>query len=407
MLNNLLFTLRSLNIQDSSIRDCLNNIDKIEYQIEELKNRNDRRKEERNTKLEKELEEINKSLKDLIKDNPKKIINAIRNKIERGFGYSYSSTSFELFQNADDSLVELENILDSDIGIRCKFVLEWDEKFINILHWGRPINLASYPQADKQSAENSGYNQDLRKMLSFNTSDKNEQETGKFGLGFKSVHLLTQQPFVISDALRFVIHAGLIPYSLPRNNSEIDDDAIINNLQEELKKESPSHDIKDGTIIHLPIDQELKIDIEKEVIQDFYKYAGLLIIFAKRIRKCKLIGNSQIKELSWHPKTILGIDGIETGKICLYQQKQWKETKIIHFHLSLGNIIFELPSDLQKNVSLTEFPTFWVTAPTKENLDVRFIINANFDITTGRTSLDRNSANNRNLMKKIGKELGE
>jgi len=51
-------------------------------------------------------------------------------------------------------------------------------------------------------------------------------------------------------------------------------------------------------------------------------------------------------------------------------------------------------------------PTFWVTAPTQEKLDVGFILNAAFKVTTGRTKLDP-TGQNKELANNIGIALGQ
>ncbi|MEG4319083.1 MULTISPECIES: DUF3883 domain-containing protein [unclassified Microcoleus] len=51
-------------------------------------------------------------------------------------------------------------------------------------------------------------------------------------------------------------------------------------------------------------------------------------------------------------------------------------------------------------------PTFWVTAPTQETLDVGFILNAAFKVTTGRTKLDP-TGQNKELANSIGIAFGQ
>ena len=72
-----------------------------------------------------------------------------------------------------------------------------------------------------------GYDQDLQKMLTLNFSDKgvnpNDRPaivTGRFGLGFKSVFFVSEQPEVISGRLAFEIRGGFFPVALCQSAAE-------------------------------------------------------------------------------------------------------------------------------------------------------------------------------------------
>jgi hypothetical protein len=276
------------------------------------------------------------------------------------------------------------------------------------MHWGRPINQELHSD---HLNENLGYKRDLNKMLCFNDSNKDESKTGKFGLGFKTVHLISEEPSIISGELKFLICSGLFPVALPRFNKENQDLDLIDFLHDCLKSNSSTSDINDGTILNLPLDLSV-IDKVDDVIRDFYTSVGLLLVFSKKIKCCKLISNYHpTVNLAWKPQTILNISGIEYGKVKfptnIVNPDQWNSFLLINFRLSLGNIALIILPNLWSESPLTQLPTFWVTNPTKESLDIKFAINAKFDITTGRTSFDRNSIYNNEIIRKIGAELGE
>ena len=89
---------------------------------------------------------------------------------------------------------------------------------VDVMHWGRPINdtgSAAFPAGrDRQ------WDQDLYFMLLMNLSGKPGEApgqaslsstTGRFGLGFKSVHLLSSSPSVVSGFIAFSIAGGFAP----------------------------------------------------------------------------------------------------------------------------------------------------------------------------------------------------
>src|SRR5207237_185748 len=91
------------------------------------------------------------------------------------FQYSLESVPFELFQNGDDAVAELEE-MQTDLDPQAKkFVLHLDSSqgMLEIVHWGRPINRHEFPNF--REGLKRGYDQDLQKMLTLNFSDKGVQ----------------------------------------------------------------------------------------------------------------------------------------------------------------------------------------------------------------------------------------
>ena len=146
------------------------------------------------------------------------LLTAVRCKI-RQYQYTPQSVPFELFQNADDAVVESfemygdsppENPENTDTT---RFVIQQEDDKITFIHWGRPINKFRSAQLNGRAR---GFHKDLEKMLILSNSDKSESPgnvTGKFGLGFKSVFLVTSKPRVASGQLGFEAEAGFSPNS--------------------------------------------------------------------------------------------------------------------------------------------------------------------------------------------------
>ena len=138
------------------------------------------------------------------------LLTAVRHKIMQ-YQYTPQSVPFELFQNADDAVVEsFEMYGDSppENTDTTRFVIQQEDDKITFIHWGRPINKFRSAQLNGRAR---GFHKDLEKMLILSNSDKSESPgnvTGKFGLGFKSVFLVTSKPRVASGQLGFEAEGG-------------------------------------------------------------------------------------------------------------------------------------------------------------------------------------------------------
>ncbi len=314
------------------------------------------------------------------------------------YGYRRQSIPFELFQNADDAVIEwLEMASKQTLEEKRKqFVVVWTENKLLFIHAGRSIGCFQHSERPERQYRDRGFDFDLEKMLNFNISDKGKEVTGKFGLGFKSVYLACRRPCVLSKNLGFTVEGGMIPSRLdPQKTRELRE-----NLQRYIG-------LADATIVELALDENVSC---QDVLQDFRDLASILLVFSKGIKTCKFINNShQEVTLSWSASSVLRVPRVETGKyqtkngvesvlLCLRTGGEAEATLLLGIVEQNGRICHALPEDT---------PTFWVTAPTREKLFLGFVLNANFDITTGRESLVKSSARNRELAKRIGEALGE
>jgi hypothetical protein len=316
------------------------------------------------------------------------VLEAVRSKI-RDFQYSPTSTLFELFQNADDAVVELAQIISypdqppifSDDAVlplsARRFVLRKTEDHLTVMHWGRPVNHAGgsgFPGRER------GFHQDLEKMLILSSSDKPISQggvTGKFGLGFKSVFLISNVPKLISGRLQAEILAGMYPEQLEN----------LTPLRAALKEEAPEARTA-GTLIDLHLD----LGASEEVCAPFEKWAALLAVFAKRIRRLKIDHNGKRENYEWIPSIALTAEEvqIEYGALRLAQTASEAKVPVLHFRLGKSggllvgigpNGFRELPGDV---------PAIWVVAPTQEDAGIGFAINGAFEVDAGRTRLSSN-----------------
>lgn len=396
------YILRALGVKNLKISDQLKRWEDKEFALSDWERRSHKNNHEFE-QLHQDIKLISAEIERLIQEDidiQQEVLESVRRKIGEGqYGYHLSNIPFELFQNADDSIKELECFLDFIEPERRYYIVNWNDNRITFMHWGRPINQFIHPDHRNRNFRDRGFDRDLIKMLSFNISDKPSEATGKFGLGFKTVHLATQQPKIISGDLSFAVSGGLLP--VPITSIQ-----ILDELRNHLDYEQPSPEITDGTLIDLELEPQLH---SEAILKEFKQQANLLLVFAKEIRKCKLIGPNFHQELAWSFTPVFGITGIEYGQIRLPTKSgQWLTHKLLCFRLLAGDIAIALPANkLQAQSPLLEHSTFWVTTPTKETLGLQFIINSSFDVTTGRTSLDRNSNHNQQLIQHLGQQLGE
>ncbi|QDZ39824.1 hypothetical protein FRE64_07640 [Euhalothece natronophila Z-M001] len=397
IIENCSYTLRVLEINNKSLIDTMEQIDDKRYDRLSLEKQTPIIKNNINN-VSAEIKRKIKSIQDTIKNNTdvqNDLLVSVRKKIQN-FGYSNKSVLFELFQNADDAALERNHFLNSNDYRYSKTeecVISLNSSELELIHWGRPINQFSDPTLNKR-LQGKGYQRDLVKMLSFNISDKNEEATGEFGLGFKTVYLLTDCPKVHSGNLSFQVNGGILPEPI----TDLDE---IQKLQKRIKQfQQPDQDSIDGTIIKLPISARNDRQLIQSIINEFKSYTHLILAFAKKIKSCR-IESDQVKTIKWEPEKVLGIDGIE----CDVVQNQ----PTLCFRLKKGQVAIALPRKLDDDEDsfLREMPTFWVTVPTKELLSLRFVVNSQFDINPGRTSLDPNSTDNQELISEIGEQLGE
>ena len=90
------------------------------------------KKEELSKMLKGKLQDADSS----ISDDERYLLDEIRDTINKQYQYNESSIPFEIFQNADDALKQLPE----DKRNKKSFVLEEENKQIQFLHWGRPVN---------------------------------------------------------------------------------------------------------------------------------------------------------------------------------------------------------------------------------------------------------------------------
>ena len=303
------------------------------------------------------------------------LLTAVRCKI-RQYQYTPQSVPFELFQNADDAVVESFEMYgdsppDPENTDTTRFVIQQEDDKITFIHWGRPINKFRSAQLNGRAR---GFHKDLEKMLILSNSDKSESPgnvTGKFGLGFKSVFLVTSKPRVASGQLGFEAEGGFFPKQLTGEP--------LRELQCQI--EACQNDGKEGTIISIQA-EECSV---QECLKKFRDVVHFIPVFARRIRRCDWIRDGQTEFWEWNDRPLTQSKRVCVGEFQPSSDGQRARQTAMVFRASQGDLLVGL--DAHGVVKLEEsIPTVWVTVPipTTKCLDLGFIVNGRFDLDVGR-----------------------
>lgn len=293
------------------------------------------------------LEELKKELWDIAQDK-NEIYEAILKKIQN-YGYREEGVLLELIQNADDALRERSEPNTEERSV----TIDLHDHILSFSHYGRPIN-------EKNEGEASA-NNDLYSMLMLNRSEKESHSaTGKLGLGFKSVFLLSEQPVIQSKALCFSIRNGMFP-------------------QEETMRLDQDDEI---TLFRLPIKREIPDEeIKQRIFSRISASAALIPVFAHEIREFVININGDEETFAYNP------DASDRGQ-------GWIADYNAHV------LVFSAPeTGIQLAIRLDEYrrptrfpdtmPPLWHTLPTVSGLDWRlgYAINGPFSLNAGRSNI--------------------
>jgi hypothetical protein len=322
------------------------------------------------------------------------LVEAVRRKMT-DFQYTLDSVALELFQNADDAVAEWEEMKRTLHPHELQFVVHLDaaQRRLELIHWGRPINrhaFAGFLQGLKR-----GYDQDLQKMLTLNFSDKGVGSgdqpvivTGRFGLGFKTVFFLADQPEVISGRLAFEIRGGFYPVPLPLDKAKA------------LREWADTLGLPGlvPTAIRLKWSDDTKAEDLSLAFDAFTRIIPLLAIFSRRIR------------------TLTVKNGTDSVTITSHEQKLTSSGRITHIQVAQNAYLccrcplraderpasVLLPLDASGVSHLPDsLPRLWITTPTTEHSDFRWAVNAPFKPDAGRQRLALNNPANRQIAEEV------
>jgi hypothetical protein len=211
-------------------------------------------------------------------------------------------------------------------------------------------------------------------MLTLLSSDKGAGVTGQFGLGFKSVFLLSDRPTVKSGRLAFTVVGGVYP--VVPTETEV---AALRNFTDGV---SPP-ELSDGTLIELPLRD---VPQAQAVVQRFAELAPYTLAFTRGLRTLQLLTEAGKVSWTWHAQRVT--PGVELVRA---QPSGSGHKALTALALRTGKVDLLLPLDEGGFGTLPPTtPNLWVTAPTGEVLKLPFIVNAAFPLDPGRAQLARN-----------------
>jgi hypothetical protein len=171
--------------------------------------------EYRRTRSEEKGSSLKEKMWDLIRQ---RFVEARRRQI-RGYGYDEFAVFAELVQNAEDAYAQREPLGLPDPprrSVTFSYAGNDRGRTLTASHYGRPFNMWRHGTKSVQA-----YRYDVEGVLksagSFKPHSRSDggRPIGRFGLGFKSVYLITDVPRIHSGDWHFEITAGCIPNELP------------------------------------------------------------------------------------------------------------------------------------------------------------------------------------------------
>lgn len=313
-------------------------------------------------------------------DAAAELLLAVRARIT-DLGYSVGRVVFELFQNADDAYEQLDDgPVDATFRVE---ILPGRPGGFRTIHWGRLIN---DPGTDVNAQ---GRDRDLLNMLVMNFSEKRPREalTGKFGLGFKSVHLLSDSVGIASRFLSLRTSGGFLPKEWPGG---ID-------LAEEHRRD-PSH----ATVIDVPFTADTAASGEASV-RVFRSAANWLAAFAHQIRRIQIQDGND-------PTTIeCTIEGLIDDQIDVVTISEAPGQKQRALSFSLGDgyrLLVRIEPDGPTTFPV-DLPRLWNLAPLEEDLRTGWLLNGPFPVDPGRGRLAGSIEHRQDEFRRRGRALGD
>ena len=402
ILSQLPLTLRQLNVQEcGALHKALRNAERAQRRREQAP-----RAESRDA-MDTERRELDR-LARLLPEHSAVLRGRVRQLIER-FGYGADSVLLELVQNADDALAQAAEIAGGRLPLAAGQVVVRVHEYngvttVDLKHFGRPINDtggASYPAGQDRQ-----WDQDLYFMMLMNLSGKpgevsgrsaESATTGRFGLGFKSVHLVSDSPSVVSGYLAFSITGGLLP-----KEDQVPDDPDLAPV-----------DNQRVTRIRLPLRGD--VDVQKLIEKIFHRFSltrPLLPAFSRELREIVVDGGPYAGVSMFDGEPIEGAPAwsVARTKVELPCEGMWR---VLRFRPgSAGNgagtaaLVVGLRDGVLKPLP-SNMPFLWNVTPTSEVWGCGYAVNGPFKLDPGRTHVSVEHEATIRVVHHLGDALGD
>lgn len=313
------------------------------------------------------------------------LLEAVRAKI-RQMGYAEDRVLFELLQNADDAYLQFG----TEGGELCVEIDDTDDAIsqIRVVHWGRPIN---GPGRHAAGGAEPGYRHDLYNMLAINHSEKpiEDRVTGKFGLGFKTVHMLTDAASIASGFLGARIVGGFLPQPWVEGIDAARDRARGSRV---------------ATLIQLPIAAEDSV-AAAHAVEAFRRCLEWLPAIAKSIRTVTIAHGAEEVTAS---TTISGLDGSSplAAGITIVENSGSRRRRALRFDLGDG---FAMLVGIGRSgpEAIVSPSALWNLVPLQEQADSDWILAGPFEVDPGRSHITGTAQDQASLFAQLGVTLGQ
>ncbi|WCT74195.1 hypothetical protein PQ455_02890 [Sphingomonas naphthae] len=307
------------------------------------------------------------------------LLEAVRRKIHEQ-GYVEGRVLFELFQNADDACAYWDGALTGRFRVAATRDDEGAITRLRVVHWGRPVNhLGSDPEIGRERE----HYRDLANMLAIGHSAKaSEDQTGRFGLGFKTVHMLSDSPGLASGVIAARISGGMVPVAWLDGRAEA--------APYVTRGQKP-------TLLDLPIAAGCS-SAAQEAWESFQRAAPWLPAIAPSISRIELDDVPQpfIAEVQQIA------DGVEVVTLNGTRSRR-------AFRLDLGGgFRMFLAFGAAGPEEIRDVPQFWRLVPLeKQDRHGAWLMEGPFTVDPGRTRLSDSPEDQRHLFGALGGTLGE
>ena len=266
-----------------------------------------------------------------------------------------------------------------------------DDRRLQIAHWGRPIN---HPGPNAETGRRLGYDRDLLNMLVMSFSGKRPEEgvTGKFGLGFKCVHLLSDSVGVASGFVSLRTVGGVLPEQWP--------DGL--RIADELSCADGSR----ATVVDIPYTtQEMAVD-GRRTEQAFRDAMTWLPAVACRIRRITVLGSAP-GTIDCEVSCLPGAGGDGSIEVVAVRDT-WKATqRALRFDLRNGySLLLKVGADGPECFE-PSVGRVWNLAPLEESVSSGWLLNGPFPVDPGRGRLAGSIEDRQKRFVKLGRALGE
>ncbi len=308
------------------------------------------------------------------------LLEAMRTKIKE-MGYRPDRVLFELYQNAVDAQVQWDDKGRVRVQVEAKRDDDGTIDRIRLIHWGRPIN---QPGPDRQKADREGHERDLAHMLAVSHSAKEgDAITGRFGLGFKTVHMLSDSVGLASAGVVLRIAGGMVPIAWEEGEAEA----------------GPYNDRgRKATLIDIPIATDRRH--EAEAAWEAFRNAAPLLAALGRSGEIKLIDGTQEAAVFDNDVRSL-IDGV--ASVALSQGR-----KALRFDLEQGFRLFVALGRNGPHAFLKDVAQFWHLVPLM-SLERKgaWLMEGPFPVDPGRSYFSGSTEEKEALFARLGHRLAE